>query len=100
MELKTAIIAVFMETLPFSVLRRSSILISWGRRFLMNCGSFGQLTAIFASTAYGKNYCLGRESRYDNLGDLHKRVLGGWRSPKDCIPLWPLLIDHWPLNEA
>ena len=41
----------FHETSPFSVLRRSSILISWGRRFLMNCGSFGQLTAILVHTS-------------------------------------------------
>ena len=41
----------FHETSPFSVLRRSSILISWGRRFLMNCGSFGQLMAILVHTS-------------------------------------------------
>lgn len=39
------------ETSPFSALRRSSILISCGRRFLMNCGSFGQLTAILVHTS-------------------------------------------------
>ena len=41
----------FHETSPFSVLRRSSILISRGRRFFMNCGSFGQLTAILVHTS-------------------------------------------------
>ena len=57
------IIAVFMKHRPLF------ILISWGQRFLMNCGSCGQLTAILVHTSM-------RLESFPFSGGEHEDIVG------------------------